>query len=158
MPRSAKIALLITRLAMGWMFFYAGITKVLNPAWTSTGYLKGAKTFAFFYQWLANSSALPAVDFLNKWGLTLLGVSLIAGIAVRLSSVLGAALMALYYFPALTFPYIGTSSFLVDQHIIYALVLVFFATIRAGRVYGLETWCVSLPICARFPGLRKWLG
>ena len=143
---------------MGWLMFYAGITKVLDPNWSAAGYLQGAKTFAGFYQWLTQPNILPAINFINEWGLTLLGVSLILGIFVRLSSVFGTVLMMLYYFPVLTFPYISQHSFIVDEHVIYALVLIFFAAIGAGRYYGLDTWCAGLPICVKFPRLRKVIG
>lgn len=143
---------------MGWLMFYAGITKVLNPSWSAVGYLKGAKTFAGFYNWLLTPNVLPVVNFINEWGLTLLGVSLILGIFVRLSSVLGAVLMILYYLPILDFPYVGEHSYLVDEHIIYALVLLYFAVVRAGRVMGLENWCSRLPLCSRIPGYRALLG
>jgi len=96
------------------------------------------KTSEGFYQWLLSPGILPAVNFINEWGLTLLGVSLILGIFVRLSSVLGAVLMLLYYFPVLIFPYAGKHSYLVDEHIIYALVLLLLAAMRAGRIWGLD--------------------
>lgn len=155
--KNSRIALLILRLSMGWLMFYAGITKVLNPAWSAVGYLTNAKTFAGFYQWIAQPAFLSFINFVNEWGLTLLGLSLVLGLFVRLSSVLGAALMLLYYFPVLEFPYVA-HSFLVDEHIVYALVLIFFAAGRAGRVWGLEKWCSGLPICSKFPRLRNLLG
>ena len=71
-------------------------------------------------------------------GLTLLGASLIIGLFVRFSSLLGVLLMALYYIP-LGFPYPNPNSYIVDQHIIYIAVLFFFAAIRAGRVFGLDS-------------------
>lgn len=158
MTQFQKISLFLLRILMGWLFFYAGITKVLNPEWSAAGYLKGAKTFVWFYQWLLSPNVLPIINFINEWGLTLLGVSLILGIGVRLSSILGAVLMLLYYFVILDFPYPNPNSFLVDQHIIFAFVLLLFANLRAGRVWGLENWCSNLPICSKFPGLRNWLG
>ena len=158
MTKSQKLFLFLTRIALGWLFFYAGITKVLNPNWSAAGYLRGVKTFTGFYDWLLTPTILPTVNFINEWGLTLLGVSLILGIFVRLSSVLGAALMILYYLPILDFPYVGEHSYLVDEHIIYALTLLYFAAVRAGRVMGLENWCSRLPICSRIPGYRVLLG
>ena len=143
---------------MGWLFFYAGITKVINPEWSAVGYLKGAKTFAGFYQWLASPGILPLVNFVNEWGLTLLGVSLILGVLVRISSISGIILMFLYYLPTLDFPHPNPSSYIVDQHIIFIFILIFFAATRAGRVWGLENWCSNLPICSKFPRLRGWLG
>jgi len=133
-----RVLLLLTRLSMGWIFFYAGITKVLNPEWTAAGFLKGAKTFNGFYSWLASDGMIGFVNFLNEWGLTLLGVSLILGALVKLSSYCGALLMLLYYFPSLDFPMAGAHSFLIDEHIIYILLLLFFVFVKAGRIYGLD--------------------
>jgi len=153
-----KISIFVLRVSTGWLMFYAGIVKILNPEWSALGYMKGAKTFAGFYSLMSQPNILPIVNFINEWGLTLLGVSLILGVFVRLSSVLGALLMLLYYFPVLSFPMAGPYSFLVDEHIIYAFVLLFFASVKAGRVWGLEKWCSNLPVCSKFPGLRSWLG
>lgn len=133
-----KISLLLLRLALGWMFFYAGISKLMTPHWSAAGYLKGAATFAPFYHWLLQPQILPFVSFVNEWGLTLLGVSLILGLGVRLSSVLGAILMLLYYFPILKFPHPNANSYIVDEHIIYAAALLFLASLRAGKVWGLS--------------------
>jgi thiosulfate dehydrogenase [quinone] large subunit len=157
LDRSDKKLLAVLRIALGWLFFYAGITKVLNPAWSAKGYLLGAKTFSGFYAWLASDAVLPIVDFVNEWGLTLLGVSLILGVFVRLSSLLGALLMILYWLPVLDFPKVQ-HGFLVDEHVVYALVLLYFAAVRAGRTYGLEERCAKHPICAKHPKLREWLG
>jgi len=158
MTNFQKVSLFLLRVSLGWLYFYAGITKVINPEWSAAGYLKGAITFAGFYQWLTGPGILPAVNFVNEWGLLLLGVSLILGIAVRLSAILGVALMLLYYIPILDFPYPNPNSFLVDQHIIFIFVLLFFASVRAGHIWGLENWCSNLPICSKFPRIREWLG
>ena len=118
--------------------FYAGITKVLDPHWSAEGYLKGAKTFIWFYQWLIVPNILPIVNFVNEWGLTLLGVSLILGLGVRFSSFLGALLMLLYYFPILDFPYPNPHAYIVDEHIIYIFVLFAFASFEVGCIWGLD--------------------
>lgn len=153
-----SISIFLLRITLGWMFFWAGITKVLDPTWSATGYLQGAKTFTGFYQWLTTPGLLPFVNFVNEWGLTLLGTVLILGVFVRLSSILGAILMLLYYLPILQFPYPNPHSFLVDQHIIYISSLLVLASLRSGRTWGLEKWCSNLPICSKFPKLREWLG
>ena len=152
MTSSQKFFLFLLRVSAGWMFFYAGITKVLNPQWSAEGYLKGAKSFIWFYQWLLQPEILPIINSINKWGLTLLGASLIIGLFVRFSSLLGVLLMALYYIP-LGFPYPNLNSYIVDQHIIYIAVLLFFAAIRAGRILGLDGKRVH-----HHSGFRKWLG
>jgi len=147
----------LLRVVLGWFFFYAGITKVLDPGWTAQNYLTGAKTFVDLYQWLASPEMIGLVNFVNEWGLTLIGASLILGIGVRLSSVLGAGMMLLYYLPILEFPYVA-HGFIVDEHIIYAAVFLMLASLRAGRYYGLENWCSGLPICSKYPKLRELLG
>ncbi len=152
------ISLLLLRLSLGSLFFYAGITKVFDPNWSASFYLKGAKTFPAFYQWLLHPEILPLVNFLNEWGLTLIGLALILGVFVRLAGISGAVLMLLYYFPVLDFPYPNAHALIVDEHIVYAAALLLLASFRAGRVFGLEKWCERLPICSRFPRLRSWLG
>jgi thiosulfate dehydrogenase [quinone] large subunit len=138
MNRFQKISLVLLRISIGWLFFYAGITKIINPAWSAEGLLKNATLFRGFYLWLARPEVLPTVNFLNEWGLLLLGVSLILGFLVRPSAILGAALMTLYYLAQLDFPYPNPHSYIVDEHIIYALLLLYFAAIRAGKTFGLD--------------------
>lgn len=147
-----KFFLILLRVSAGWMFFYAGITKILNPQWSAEGYLKGAKSFVWFFQTLLDPSVLPIINFMNKWGLALLGVSLIIGLFVRLSSLLGVILMALYYL-ALSFPHPNANAYIVDQHIIYISILLFFASVRAGRIFGIDGKRVH-----HHAGWKKWLG
>ena len=109
MSPSQKLFLFLTRISLGWLFFYSGITKVLAPAWSAEGYLKGAKMLAPFYNWLLQPNILPVTNFLNEWGLTLIGAALILGVVVRLSAVLGALIMLLYYIP-LGFPFPNPNS------------------------------------------------
>lgn len=155
----ASFFIVALRLVLGWYFFYAGITKVLNPNWSAAGFLNNAKTFPELYAWFAQPDILPWTNLLNEWGLTLIGAALILGIGVRIAAVAGAGMLILYYFPILQFPYVKTTSyFLVDEHIVNALVLVYLAVVRAGRVFGLERWCAGLPICSRFPALRSLIG
>ena len=152
MTSPQKFFLFLRRVTVGWMFFYAGITKVLNPQWSAEGYLKGAKAFTWFFQIILDPNILPIINFINKWGLTFLGISLILGLFVRFSSLLGVLLMALYYI-ALGFPYPNPHSYIVDEHIIYISILFFFAAIKAGRVFGLDGKRIH-----HHSGLRSWLG
>ncbi|MDO8435400.1 MAG: DoxX family protein [bacterium] len=157
MKQIQKISLFLLRITMGWMFLYAGLSHVLDPKFSAAGYLAGAKTFVAFYHWLAGPSILPVVNFINAWGLTLLGISLILGIAVRLSAKLGALLMILYWLP-LGIVHPNAHSLIVDEHIIYAAALLVLGSVSAGRIWGLENWCSNLPLCSTYPKLREWLG
>ncbi len=138
MTNIQRTAILITRVLFGWMFFYAGITKVLNPNWSAGFYLEGAKTFSRFYAFLLQPDILPIINFINAWGLTLLGLSLIFGLFVRISAPLGAILMVMYYFPILDFPKAGDHSYLVDEHILYAVTLMLLSVLKAGEYWGFD--------------------
>ena len=134
-----KQSLVVLRVALGWLYFYAGYTKLSDPAWSAAGYIKSAKVFPGLYQMFLNPFVLPIINFLNEWGLTLLGLSLIFGIFVRMSGKLGIILMLLYYF-VLPFPHPDANSYIVDQHIIYSAVLLVLVTERAGRMWGCDKW------------------
>lgn len=98
-----SVALLLLRVSMGWFFLHAGLTKVLDPNWTSAGFLQSSITFPVIYDWFAASYNIGWVDLLNQWGLTLVGAGLITGAFTRVASCAGIILMVLYYFPTLVF-------------------------------------------------------
>jgi len=138
MSKLQKASLFLLRVSLGWLFFYAGLTKLIDPKWSAASTIAGAKVFLPFYHWLLTPGVLPIVNLLNEWGLLLLGVSLILGIFVRPAALLGALLMVLYYFAQGTFPYPDAYSYLVDEHVIYTFVLIYFFAIRAGKTWGLD--------------------
>ncbi|MDP3726696.1 MAG: DoxX family membrane protein [bacterium] len=140
MTRNQKISLLLLRLSLGWLFFYAGITKVFDPSWSAAGYLKAAQNATGLFQWFASPQNIAWVNFLNEWGLTLIGTALILGAFIRLATLSGILLMILYYVPILHFPYVGrgTTSFLIDQHIIFILALLILWAFDAGKYWGLK--------------------
>lgn len=140
MNNTKNISMFVLRLTLGWLFFYAGITKVINPNWSAAGYLEGAKTFPALFNWFANASNIGWINFVNEWGLTLVGVSLISGLFVRWASLGGILLMILYYLPVLDFPYIASHSFLVDEHIIYLFSFAVLFTHDAGKYWGLDKY------------------
>ena len=138
MSKYYRVYLFLLRIALGWLFLYSGITKIINPKWTAAGYLQSAKTFSGFYHWLASPSLLPVTNFINEWGMTLVGAFLILGVFVRISSFAGAVLMFLYYLPILTFPYVAPRSYLVDEHIVYALSFLVLGASSADQVWALQ--------------------
>ena len=150
MNRSQTLWLFLLRITMGWLFFWAGITKVLNPNFSAAGYLEGAKTFTGFFHWLASPEMLPFTNFINEWGLTLIGLALMLGIGTRIAARLGAVLMILYYLPILDFPYPNAHAYIVDEHIIYAIALMLLDAFRAGRSYGYDA-----SLSQRFPQLAR---
>ena len=64
-------ALVALRFAIGWHFFYEGVSKFVNPYWTAAGYLESSQGFMseYFLDLAANPGTLAFVDQLNVWGL-----------------------------------------------------------------------------------------
>lgn len=91
--------LVLLRVMLGWHFLYEGITKILNPNWSSAGYLlDSGGIFAGFFKYIAGSpQLLNFVDFLNIYGLTAIGLGLILGLFTQLFSLGGILLLAFYY-------------------------------------------------------------
>jgi thiosulfate dehydrogenase [quinone] large subunit len=91
--------LVVLRLTIGWHFLYEGITKLLNPDWSSLGYLMDSKGLfsGMFHSIAENASLLNVMDFLNVWGLVLIGAGLIVGLMTRVAAIAGMVLLAFYY-------------------------------------------------------------
>ena len=100
------MSLVSLRMLIGWHFLYEGLAKITNPYWTSAGYLQESQ--GWFSEWFvslaANPGTLTAVDYLNQWGLLLIGLALLVGIYARTAAWFGVILLALYYLAAPPFP------------------------------------------------------
>ncbi|MFH1769653.1 MAG: DoxX family protein [Parcubacteria group bacterium] len=131
--------LVVLRVSIGWIFLYAGIAKILDSEWTSAGYLEHAQTFPSLFNWFASPGNIGWIDFINQWAPLLIGIALILGIGMRWASWSGIALMVLYYVPVLHFPYVGEHSFLIDEHVIYSLVLLVLYYGKAGDHFSLAS-------------------
>ncbi len=91
--------LVLLRLAIGWHFLYEGISKLLTPNWSSESYLDSSRwILRGVFGWIiSNPSVLKVVDFLNIWGLILIGLGLLFGVLSRVASISGILLLLLYY-------------------------------------------------------------
>lgn len=138
--------LVILRIAIGWHFLYEGISKLFTPNWSSAGYLAVSKwVFSGFFQWIAsNPSVLRIVDFLNIWGLILIGLGLMFGCFTRIASIAGIILILFYYvanppFVGMDFGVITEGNYLiVDKNFIELLALCVLALFPTGRYLGLD--------------------
>ncbi len=138
-----KVAVTLLRCAIGWHFLYEGVTKLVANQWTAREFLANAGgPFSGFYRWMASSESMMAVvDPLNMYGLTLIGLALFTGIAIRLASVSGIILLMLYYcaYPPFGGASLGYSEgvvYLVNRNVVEALALAVFALVRE-KGYGL---------------------
>jgi len=151
MTLSQKLLLVLLRMAIGWHFLYEGLAKLANPNWTSAGYLLDSEGFLkqFFYNLAANPDVLKIVDFLNIWGLILIGLGLILGVFTRAAIISGIVLMAFYYlshppFPGLKYTMPTDGSYLVvNKILIEALVLGVLLVFPTWREWGIDRYIFS---------------
>lgn len=96
---SQLLWLTVLRVLIGWHFLFEGITKLMNPDWTSLGYLKDSDwIFSGLFNSIAdNPGLLRFADLANEWGLVLIGMSLIVGLLSRPAIIAGIALLGMYY-------------------------------------------------------------
>ena len=138
------LVLALLRVGVGWHFAYEGLTKLLDPNWTSAGYLRTSQWVgAELFQWLANNpTALKVVDFLNIWGLLVIGGALMLGCLTRVVAVTGIAMLTLYYVahPPLFAGQAGVtegSYLIVNKNLVELLALCVVVVFPAGR-FGLD--------------------
>ena len=142
-----QVFLLVSlRVLIGWHFLYEGVSKLFNPNWTSVGYLLDSQgpLGDFFHALAAHPGLLNAVDFLNVWGLVLIGLGLILGMFTRVATVAGMALLLFYYasHPPLTglkyaIPTEG-SYLVVDKNLIEMVALGVLLVFPTGSVIGVD--------------------
>jgi len=138
--------LVILRVFIGWHFLYEGIVKLLNPYWSSAGYLLEAKWIFsdFFVLIVSNPTLLRVVDFLNTWGLMAIGVGLIAGCLTRVATISGIVLLFLYYicnppFVGYTYSTPAEGSYLiVNKNLIEMVALFVLLLFPTGSMIGVD--------------------
>ncbi len=138
--------LVLLRMAIGWHFLYEGIAKIMTPNWSCAGYLKSASWWlSDFFHWIvANPQALPIVNWLNVWGLTLIGLGLIVGCFTRLAAFFGILLLAMYYIANPPFLASGMSIsaeghyLIIDKNLIEIIALVAIIFFSAGRYWSVD--------------------
>jgi thiosulfate dehydrogenase (quinone) large subunit len=99
MTSTQLILLVITRVLIGWHFLYEGVSKMANPNWSAYAYLIDSKgpLESFFLFFVSSPALVKVIDLLNIYGLTLIGIGLIAGLFTRVSLISGMVLLAFYY-------------------------------------------------------------
>ncbi len=145
---AVDVLLALTRLSLGWVFFWAFLDKLfglgfatpsarawINGGSPTRGFLANSATgpFESFYKDIAGAAW---ADWLFMVGLAGIGTALILGVGMRVAAVAGTILLVMMWsvvLPPATNPF-------MDDHLIYALVLLLLATLNAGRSFGLGRW------------------
>ena len=147
--RVVRYTAAVLRLSLGWIFLWAFLDKTFGlghetasaQAWIrggspTKGFLSfgAAGPFEGFYH---SISGQAWVDWLFMAGLLGIGVALVAGIAMRVAAAAGAVLLVLMWSVALP----PANNVFMDDHLVYAMVLLLLAAAGAGSTLGLgRTW------------------
>jgi len=147
-----------TRLSLASVFLWAFFDKVfglghettaarawLNGGSPSAGFLGGATgPFADFYQSIAGAGWVDAIFMIGLIGI---GVALLLGIGMRIAAVTGAIMVVLMWSASLP----PSDHIFMDNHIVYALVLLGIAVVGAGNTLGIGKWWAGTSLVRRFP-------
>lgn len=160
--RAYRYVLGVTRLAMGWIFLWPfldklwglGLATPAENAWVNggsptAGFLGNATSGPFSSAFQSIAGAAWA-DWLFMAALLGIGTALILGVGVRVAAVAGNLLLLLMWAAVLP----PANNPLLDDHIIYGLVLVILALTSAGRTLGLGRVWEQLPLVSRFSILK----
>ena len=160
--RAYAFALAATRISLGWIFVWAFLDKMfglghetaVKGAWINggsptEGFLGHATKgpFAGVYQ---NIAGAAWADWLFMAGLAGIGAALVLGVAMRFTAAAGATLLVLMWTAVLP----PDNNLFMDDHIIYALVLVVLALAGADKTIGLGRMWEKLPLVKRFSLLK----
>ena len=156
--RAVDAVLAVIRLSLGWVFLWAFLDKTFGlghetakaDSWLeggspSNGFLSFATAGPFkgFYNDLAGQTW---VDWIFMLGLLGIGAALILGVTMRLAAGAGVLMLVMMWTAVLP----PENNLFMDDHLVYALVLVLLALLHAGRPMGLGTWWEQQPIVRRF--------
>ena len=152
-----QATLVILRTLIGWHFLYEGYYKLMLPAWsadgkplppwTSAGYLKAASgPLARVFQWMIDHgwiSQFGWIDNTVKFGLLLVGLSLILGLLTRAG--LWGAIFFLALFYLLAIPTVGSPQpgnegtyLIVNKTLIEGAAACVLLTFNTGAIAGLD--------------------
>ncbi|GGN87003.1 MULTISPECIES: DoxX family membrane protein [Haloarcula] len=163
-------SLFLLRIVMGWTLFQGGVTKLVtyldgNPEnnWTAAGFLANAipegNPFTGMFVAMAGN---PAIDWLNMLGLTLAGLALLLGAFVRFAAFWGAVMMLFYWLASLQGGLLAglpvAHGWVVDDHIVYAVLLFGLGAFGAGRILGLDSYLEDMSLIDNNQWLRYVLG
>jgi len=153
----ARYAMALTRMSLGFVFLWAFVDKAFGlgfataraDAWVNGG----SPTFGFlnfgtegkiFHDFFAGLSG-PVADWMFMTALLGIGVALTIGIGMRIAAASGAILLASMWAASLR---LENNPFM-DDHLVYAIVLVALAIFGAGRTWGLGRAWERLPLVQR---------
>lgn len=150
------------RIGLGFIILWAFLDKTfglgfateasgswINGASPTVGYLKFATSGIFegLFQSLAGN---VVVDVLFMLALLLVGIALILGIGMKIATISGGLLMILLWMTNVP----PANNPILDEHIIYLILLIGLMKVKAGQTLGLGKWWSNISYVKRFPILE----
>jgi thiosulfate dehydrogenase [quinone] large subunit len=171
--RTYRYVLALTRISLGWVFLWAFLDKTFalgmetgknaetgavdrfgDAAWIhggnpTEGFLKfgAAGPFKGFYNDIAGDTW---VNWLFMLALAGIGIALVLGITMRVAAAAGTVLLVMMWSVVLR----PENNPFMDDHLVYAMVLVLLALTAAGRTFGLGRYWERLPVVQRYGFLK----
>ncbi len=166
-------ALALLRVAMGYVFFFAGSEKFLDlagsgKAFTAAGFLKFGTlgtwpgtdpkvvvnpTHGFWVSLAGNAGLMSIIDTLVVFGELAIGIALILGVATRFASLMGTIMLSLFFVASWNF-----STGIVNEQLGFALTTGVLGILGAGRYYGVDAVIEKLDRVKAIPAARYVLG
>lgn len=161
---AVALAWAAARIALAGIFLWAFFDKTFGLGYSTksgSAWLAGGSPtagflghtsgpFSPFFHAIAGNVVTDALFMLALLGI---GLALLLGIGMRVAAATGALLMLMMY-AAATFGVPGTTNPIVDDHIVYACVLVGLALANAGDVLGMGARWSRVPFVSRHAWLR----
>ena len=157
-----KVLKTSVRVALGWVFLWPFLDKLFglgfatqpDKAWLNGGsptygfLAKGtAGPLAGFYQSIAHYAV---VEWIFMLGLVFVGTALLLGVSVKIAGYSGAVMMLLIWSARL----LPEQNPLIDEHIIYTLVLIWLTRTDVARQFGIGKWWRNLHFVKKYPILQ----
>jgi thiosulfate dehydrogenase (quinone) large subunit len=157
---AARYLLAGIRLALGWVFLWAFLDKTfgfgfatpsqrswVNGGSPTNGFLGSAKgPFSGFYHTIAGTGIADALFMTALLGI---GLALLLGIGMRVAAGAGVLLTVMMWAAVLP----PTTNPFMDDHLIYAAILIVLALLGAGNTLGLGRAWAATPLVHRAPWL-----
>ena len=152
----------LLRIGVGFTFLWAFLDKLFGLGFATEagkGWLEGGSpTFGFlnfaatgplkdFYSGLAGNAV---VDWLFMLGILAIGLPLVLGIGVRIAASIGVVMLLMMY-SALLLP---ENNPVLDEHIIYAVIMAGVAIGNPGYEVGLGRWWGKTKLAKSLPVLK----
>jgi thiosulfate dehydrogenase (quinone) large subunit len=172
-PTKAGYAWAAARISLGWVFLWAFLDKTfalgfatgrdpatgaidrfgdaawINGASPASGFLNFGTEGKIFHDFFAGLAG-PVTDWMFMLALLGIGLALTLGIGMRIAAISATVLLLSMWAAELR---LDNNPFM-DDHIVYATVIIGLALAGAGRTLGLGRWWESTSIVQRFPILQ----